>query len=155
MFARERSAPGVLQGLREGRTSVSLVPPAEGGLQLLLEGDADGDGVYESLIGDAVPPGAALRVRALGWPGAGVVQVRANGRTLLDDALLVPGGEVRFSAPAAPGWVRAMLFVPDAGTERTGSCDPLLGGLTSYCRNSLLAAALTSPVYVAAPRNDR
>lgn len=149
VFARGHSAPGVLQGLREGRTSVSLVPPAEGGLQLLLEGDADGDGVYESLIGDAVPPGAALRVRALGWPGAGVVQVRVNGRTLVDGALLAPGGEVRFSAPAEPGWVRATLLVPDASAERTARCDPMLGGLTSYCRNSLSIAALTSPIYVA------
>ncbi|MEY2478567.1 MAG: hypothetical protein QOG87_3882 [Actinomycetota bacterium] len=149
VFANERSAAGVLDALREGRTSVSFQPPTLGAARLSLEADADGDGVFEAVIGDTVAPGAALRVRATGLLGQGLVQVRANGGTILDGALLTPGGEVRLTAPAEPGWVRASLLLPDAKAERTAACDPALGTLTTYCRNHLVKVALTSPIYLA------
>jgi hypothetical protein len=159
VFARERSAAGVVQAIREGRTSISLTPPVAGATQLHLEADADGDGTFESLIGDAIPPGSAMRVRATGLPGGGFVQVRANrpqpdskdpGRTLIDNAPLTPGGEVRFKAPDNTGWVRATLFLPEAKAERS-ACEPAFGSQTSYCRNSILITALTSPIYLAHP----
>ena len=40
----ERSREGILAALREGRTSISDAPPANGGAPLLLEADADTDG---------------------------------------------------------------------------------------------------------------
>jgi hypothetical protein len=148
VFATERSARGVLDGLRAGRTSVSLLPPVLGGLRLLLEADADGNGTFESMIGDTVPPRTRMRVRAVGLPNAGLVEVRANAQTIVDDKLLLPGGPVTFRAPAAPGWVRAELYLPDLQDPRTALCDPLLGEFTTYCRNKVLVTALTSPIYV-------
>lgn len=148
VFAKQRNAEGVLEGLREGRTSISMLPPKEGGAQLLLEGDANGDGNYKAMIGDEVPPGTEMRVRAIGQQAAGLVQVRANGKTILNDAPLAPGGEVRFKAPSKPGWVRATLLLPDATAERDTVCDPIAGNITSYCRNKLLVAAMTSPIYL-------
>lgn len=148
VFAKQRNAEGVLEGLREGRTSISMLPPKEGGAQLLLEGDANGDGNYKAMIGDEVPPGTDMRVRAIGQQAAGLVQVRANGKTILNDAPLAPGGEVRFKAPSKPGWVRATLLLPDATAERDTVCDPIAGNITSYCRNKLLVAAMTSPIYL-------
>lgn len=148
VFARERSSRGVLRALREGRTSISFQPPAEGGLRLMLEGDADRDGFYEAVIGDEVPAGSALRVRSEGLHETGVVTVRANGRTILGDAVLEPGGAVRLDAPAEGGWVRASLSLPDAAAERTAGCDPLFGGETTYCRNALAVRALTSAMYL-------
>ncbi len=148
-FATERSRAGVLQALKDGRTTVSLLPPILGDLRLLLEADADGDGNYEAMIGDDVPPGSRMRVRAEGLLGAGFVQVRANSQTLLDQALVLPGQTVDFVAPSEPGWVRATLSLPDAQAERKQLCDPLVGTLTTYCRNKLLLTALTSPIYLA------
>ena len=39
VFARERTAAGVLEGLRAGRTFISHQPPNLGGPRLFLEGD--------------------------------------------------------------------------------------------------------------------
>ncbi|HZQ26244.1 MAG TPA: CehA/McbA family metallohydrolase, partial [Acidimicrobiales bacterium] len=149
VFTRERSAAGVLRALRQGRTSVSFQPPAMGSARLSLEADVDGDGVYESMIGDTVPPRTPMRVRATGLLGQGLVTIRANSRTIVDGAALTPGGEVRFTAPAEGGWVRASLLLPDTTAERSASCDPLVGAQTTYCRDHLVEVALTSPIYLA------
>lgn len=148
VFARERSAAGVLEALREGRTSVSFQPPTLGAARLSLEADADRDGVFEAIVGDTVPPGTPLRVRASGLLGQGYVTVRGNGATVLDRALLAPAGDVRLTAPDGPGWVRASLLLPDTTEERTAACDPVVGGSTTYCRNRLVQVALTSAIYL-------
>lgn len=152
VFAPERSERGITQALREGRTSISMVPPAGGAARLLLEADADGDGVYDAMIGDTVPPGVAMRVRAEGTFLPGFVKVRVRdgdeaGRTLLDGQPLAPGGVVDFTAPEEPGWVRATLYQvhPDAPADACATFD------TSYCRNQLITGALTSPIYLQAP----
>ena len=151
VFASERSARGVLDAIKQGRTSISLQPPVLGATQLLLEADVDHVGVYESMIGDTVPPGTPMRVRALGTPGAGLVQVRANGATLLDDQPLTPGGTIDFTSPATPGWVRATLYAPDAQAERKAACDGAVGSQTTLCRYEIGALAMTSPIYLALP----
>lgn len=148
LFAAERSARGLLAALRDGRSSISLLPPSAGGARLHLEGDADGDGRYEALVGDSVPPGSAMRVRAEGLVEPAQVEVRANGGALLSGEWLLPGRELRFRAPADPGRVRATLSLPDGSALRRALCDPVLGGDTTYCRDPLLVVALTSPVYI-------
>ena len=80
-----RSTAGILAALRLGRTSVGLVPPALGGGPLLLEADADGDGIYEALTGDTVPPGSSMRVRSAGtgaawWTSAGTAPTSSSAR---------------------------------------------------------------------------
>ena len=150
IFARDRSETGILQALKEGRTSVSILPPTEGAVQLYLEADRNGDGRFESMIGDTVPPGSKMRVRASGLPGTGFVEVRSNGSTLRSDVALVPGGAFTFSAPDAPGWVRATLSMPD-GKEQRETCEPVLAGETTYCREQIFLTALTSPIYLAEP----
>jgi hypothetical protein len=147
VFAKERSARGVLDAIRHGRTAVSLQTPVAGGTHLLLEGDTDRDGVYESMVGDTVPPGTPMRVRALGTPGAGLVDVRANGQTVVDDAVLAPGGVVSFTSPAR-GWVRATLSAPDAQPQRRAACDGAFGSQTTYCRYDLGMLSMTSAMYV-------
>jgi hypothetical protein len=148
--AGARTTRGILDALRAGRTSVSVRPPVLGGAPLLLEADADGDGEFEAMQGDTVPPGALMRVRSPGMTTAGLVDVRANGADVLTGATLVPGGEVRFRAPAtrASGWVRATLSLPDAAPARM-VCEPVLGTKTTYCRAPIAVAALTSPIYLA------
>ena len=65
-------------------------------------------------------------------------------------AALAPGGEVRFRAPVdrSQGWVRATLSLPDTTDARRLVCEPLLGGETTYCRNPITVAAITSPIYL-------
>jgi hypothetical protein len=150
VFAGERSARGVLQAVKQGRTSVSVETPAAGATQLLLEGDVDRDGVYEAMMGDTVPAGTPLRVRALGQSAAGLVTVRANRTDLLTDQPLAPGGTVTFTAPAT-GWVYATLSAPDAKAQRQQACDATLGGSTTLCRYGIGMLALTSAMYVATP----
>ena len=58
VFARSRSRAAVLDALREGRTAVSGLPPADGGAPLLLEADPDRDGTFERVQGDRVAGGS-------------------------------------------------------------------------------------------------
>ena len=147
---QERSAAGVLRALRDGpHVDLASSRPRWARPGCSLEADVDGDGMFESMIGDTVRPGTPMRVRAFGLLGQGLVRIRANSETLLDGAVLTPGGEVRLTAPAKPGWVRASLLLPDGKAERGMGCDGLVGGFTTYCRNHLVEVALTSPIYLA------
>jgi hypothetical protein len=161
VHATERTEEAVLRGLREGRTSVSLVPPMVGAPRLVLEADADGNGSYEATIGDEVPPGTAMRVRVDGAPIGGLLEVRSNGQTVIDSQL-APGQTVAFVAPAERGWVYAKLSGPDLRDERAQNCDPIVSmlplsdvggedGRTTYCRNAIVELALTSPIYLDEP----
>jgi hypothetical protein len=150
VFAQERSPRGVLEALKAGRTSISFQPPAEGAPVLLLEGDTDGDGVYEAMVGDTVPPRTLLRVRATGLPGAGLVDVRANGKTIIEGAALAPGGTIDFALDE-PGWVWAQLYAEDGTATRHETCEPVVGDQTSYCRNRITVLGMTSALYVAEP----
>jgi hypothetical protein len=148
VFAKQRSADGVIAAIREARTSISMLPPLAGGPRLLLEADADRNGTYESMIGDTVPPSTPMRVRAEGLLAAGLVEVRANGASLFQGKTLLPGKSVTFVSPAQPGWVRAILHGPDLRDERRSVCDPVVGSLTTYCRNRIVVLALTSAIYL-------
>jgi hypothetical protein len=149
VYAQERSATGVLDAIREGRTSISMVPPALGGPRLLLEADADRDGTYESMVGDTVPPLTPMRVRVEGTLSVGSFEVRANGVQLFKgQGGALQGKAYTFRAPAQPGWVRAILHGPDLRDARRATCDSLVGSLTTYCRNRVVVLALTSAIYL-------
>jgi hypothetical protein len=140
----------VLAALRAGRTTVSRVPESQGGVRLLLEADRDRAGGYESAIGDQVPPGTPMRVRADGLPGRGLVRVRANGTTYVEDDL-TPAGRVDFKAPTAPfGWVRATLYLDDGKTAVSPACGPGFptGETFDLCSQDLATAAMTSPIWI-------
>ena len=79
--------------------------------------------------------------------GAGIVQVRANGETLLEQAV-TPGAVVEFDAPAEAGWVRASRLLPAAeAAKQAPGCEP--NGLpVSTCAYDQLVAGLTSPIYL-------
>jgi hypothetical protein len=150
ILARDRTEAAVFAALRAGRTTVSR----DDGVRLLLEADADRDGRYEAGMGDVVPPGTPMRVRAEGLPSAGVVDVRANGTDLLADRPLLPGQELAFSAPAsATGWVRATLRLPLAVSPFDPNCAPS-GQSISLCSADQALAGITSPIYVARTTAD-
>ena len=154
VFSPSNTEAGVLQGLREGRTTISRLSPQQSGLKLLLEGDGDGNGSFEAMVGDTVKPGTKMRVRADGASSSGFVRVRANGKTLLDDAPLGPGQSVTFNAPPEPGWVRATLFLQQSSSDVDPSCQsgPISGGSPiDICSSDLAIAAITSPIYTEKP----
>jgi hypothetical protein len=150
--ARARSPRAILAALRAGRTTISRLPPALGGARLLLEADRDRDGRFESRIGDRVPLGTPMRVRSSGPSGAGLVRVRANGRTIVHDAALRPGGRIRFRAPAGRGWAYATLHAAEATRSIDPGCLPGFGqGFeqpVDTCSADLATLAMTSPVWI-------
>jgi hypothetical protein len=147
VFAADRTREAVLGAIRAGRTTISRVPPGQGGGPFLLEADSDGDGVFESVVGDRVPPGSQMRVRASGQPAAGLVKVRANGATLVDEVPLGPDGELRFRAPDEDGWVRATLHLAPGESQGAPGCEPNGAPITT-CAYDYALAGLTSPIYL-------
>lgn len=135
---------GIVDGIRAGRTTISHQPPGLGGPRLELVADDDGDGRYESMVGDTIGPAARLTARIHNAPPGWVLSVVSDTGT----AQIVATGSFAFGVPAGARWIRAELRRPDARAERASLCEPLLGGGTSYCRNRLVVEALTSPIYV-------
>ena len=114
VYVEERSARGVLEGIRAGHTFVSHQPPAYGGPRAFLEADADHDGSYERMVGDTAPPGAALRVRVLGAPGAFLRVVTDGGKEAFAPVLVTsPAFEHRFRLRGRRSWVRAEVYAAD------------------------------------------
>jgi hypothetical protein len=150
-YAKSNSEADVLAAIRAGRTTMSRVAPNQGAVRLLLEGDKDRNGSYESMVGDEVPPKTPLRVRAEGAPGAGLLTVRANGQSTLEGEQLEPNGAVTFTAPDKPGWVRATLYLQNGAGAVDPSCAPPEAPPASTCTDDLAVAAMTSPIWVADP----
>jgi hypothetical protein len=150
VYAADRSVPAILDGLRRGRTFVSHQPPGLLGPRVYLEADADRNGTYESMVGDTVPAGAPLRVRAEGALGTRI-RVFVNGGADAIVPVLVTGlrFEHRFRLPAGRTWARAELGIEDLQSTRQAVCTTtgltLLGG---YCRNKLLVVAMSSAIFL-------
>ncbi len=150
VLADSATPEGVLDAIRAGRTTISRLPPGQGGGRLLLEADANGDGRFERGIGDKVRAGAALRARSTG-AASGFLRVRANGRTLLEDVFLSAGGTVPVPSVGARGWVRAELRFTPAQIQETLRCD----AIPEYplpCPSDQALAAMTSPIWLTAPK---
>lgn len=165
VYATERSARGVLAALRAGRSTISHQPPLLAPPQVVLEADRDSDGVYETALGGTVPAHSALRARVRNAAGT-QLRLLASGGEVLRAAVpaFTPEFELRFTAPAGRGWVRAEVVEPDGVALRREAatvCDvaglPAENGFpedtdTTYCRNRLGVLALSSALYLdAAP----
>lgn len=163
--AKERSAPAIVQAVKANRTAVSHQPPAYGGATARLLADGDGDGTFESMVGDVVRPGSSVRAEVSAAPGATLRLVTNGGKTLAED--VVGGAEfsATYDVPRDSTWVRAEVFYPDgrqARAELQPLCDlsnELFGderdSRNTYCENRLAMLAMTSPVYFEAPEQAR
>ena len=153
VFARDRSEHSILAGLRKGHTFVSHEPPAYGGATAFLEADRDGDGAYESISGDTVPPGSSLRVRVNGAPGAQLRVVTDGGVQALDPVPVTSAAfEYRFRLPRSATWVSAQVYGNDAQEGREELCNSVVGAdgtePGTYCENRIALLALTSAIYL-------
>jgi hypothetical protein len=149
VYSDSRSPQAVLEGLRAGRTFISHQPPGFSGPRLFLEADGNGDGEFEAMVGDTVPPGSRLRVRVENAPGA-LLRLITNGSRLAATAVPVTGPTFTHTlrTPSSSTWIRAELVDPDLLEARRASCDSLVGTQTTYCRNMLAVTAMTSAVYL-------
>jgi hypothetical protein len=148
VYAAENSEAAILAGLRAGRTFISHQPPALNGPKLYLEGDDDGDGDFESMVGDSVSPGSQMRVLVEGAPGSFLRVVTDGGVEAFEPVPVTGlGFEHRFTLPETATWVRAEIFDPDLAEERAYLCDEPFGGETTYCRNAIAIMAMTSAMY--------
>jgi hypothetical protein len=147
IYAADRTVPALLDGLRHGRTTVSAQPPRYAGQRLFLEADADGDGAYESMVGDTVPAGARLRVRAENAAGMLLTVVGTHGRQLFKPVLVTsPSFTYAFRAPRGATWAYADLGQRDLQWQRQQHCPQRV--LHAYCRNRILVFAMTSALYL-------
>jgi Protein of unknown function (DUF3604) len=157
VFAHDRSERAILAGLRQGHTFVSHEPPAYGGAKAFIEGDADGDGSYESIAGDTVRPGSPLRVRVEGAPGA-FLRVVTDGGAQAFDPVPVASADFTYSfrLPRAATWVSAQVYGEDAQQPREDLCNQVAGAdgadPTTYCKNRIAMLALTSAIYLRGSR---
>src|SRR4051812_41392838 len=153
VYATERSARGVLEGLRAGHTFVSHQPPNLHGPQLFLEADGDRDGSYESIVGDTVPPGSPLRARVIGAPGAFLRIVTDHGAEAFPPVAIGSADfEQRFTLPEGATWTHAQVFGEDLRPERATGCTTLFGAdvtdSIAYCHGQVLMLAMSSALYL-------
>jgi hypothetical protein len=149
-LADDRSEAAILRAMRNGRTTITRMPPALGATRLLLEADADRDGRFEATMGDTVAPRTPMRVRADGLTVPATARVRANGETLVERRL-EPGAALTFFAPAKPGWVRASLLGEQATHPVDPNCRRNTPSPLDLCTADLTVQAMTSPIYLAPP----
>ena len=147
VYAEDRSAAGVLEGLRMGRTMVSHQPPGHGAPRVFLEADRKHGGSWDAMVGDTVKRGTPLRVRVEGATGA-VVRIITDGGVPAHKPVRVtgPAFEHRFTLPRGATWVRAEVGHPDGRRIRQANCPRELLG--AYCRNRILVLAMTSALYL-------
>jgi hypothetical protein len=144
VFAAQRTVRSILDALRAGRTTVSNVIT---GPFLTIEGDLDGDGVFEAMGGDEVVvprrklrPGASVRVRVQRAAGAHLLCYGSPGRSagpILDTAVagddethvIVPqltADQVWFRAEVrSPGGVSGVNADPTLPDQLRAAVSPL------------------------------
>ena len=145
--ASEPTAAGITEGVRSSRTTLSSQPPGYGGAFLTMTADGDGDGRYETRIGDETTGGAAVRARVAGAAGA-VLDVIADGEVVRSFQVSSPDQTFEFNAPAEAGYIRAEAYYDDAPEVRA-ELQPLCDTLGStHCQSRFAMAALTSPIYL-------
>jgi hypothetical protein len=86
VYAEELTAEAILAGIKAGRVTISYAPDA---VRVLLSADADGDGTYETLNGDAVQGAGQVLSYRVSIEDPAVPGVTADGAVAeLDHALV-------------------------------------------------------------------
>lgn len=146
------SAPEPAQGSDSSDQPFATAPPVTVIPFLTMEADADGDGEFESLLGDAVPQGASIRVGVFGGPFS-VLRLVSNNSVVVDQIdVFTPSFVHELEMPEGSTWIRAELFARPEDTVG-GPCD-VSSKKASYCDDRIGMLALTSPLYAGDPSED-
>jgi hypothetical protein len=143
VYAEELSAAGILGGIQAGHVFISADPQ---GPELYLAADADGDGLYEGMMGDEV-------VIAAGRP----VMLRAQvvgGRGLV--LRIVSGEGVKRVPVESDDFAHRWQARPNGDTFYRLELVELSGGKVGRNPATLVRRALSNPIYVtiATPGGD-
>ena len=119
VWATARTQEAVLAGIRAGRT-VMVNGPREARLELTA--DADGDGRFEAMVGDATTKAARFRARVTGGRGLTLTirrgdEVRLRQEVTSDDFVAEVAGVGGLGAPFVFARVDGMLSTPRAMTS--------------------------------------
>jgi hypothetical protein len=142
IFARERSAKAILDGLKAGHASISYAPSAE---RVDFSADANDDGTFEAIVGDNIDGrGQAInfRIEIVGFRAGSTyaITVVKDGTTFLTQQLDSPVTTFTDAPPAGQrSYYRVEVrgAVPDAPVQYA----VLYGDVI----------ALTNPIYVSFP----
>lgn len=146
--AEERTSDGVTDAVRASRTTLSSQPPAHAATFVTMQADDDGDGRFESMIGDTVSRGSSVRVRVERGAGT-VLALIADGGVVERFDVVTNDQTFELSAPADGAYLRAEAYYADAPEVRA-ELQPLCDAASStHCRSRFAVAALTSPIYLA------
>ena len=149
VYATERSAEAIIGGIRAGRVSLSSQPSGD---RLELLADADGDGAYESMIGNRIPSGRQTRFAVAAIPpqftASTPVATPGAGRRYTCE--IWKNGELFARVPLRPGAGNAAVFtdIPGAGDYYRAVLKgaPHVGPLRRIVMGRTLA--VTNPIYV-------
>ena len=108
VYAADQSREKILQGIREGRTWVG----AHEGPVVEFSADADGDGIYEALIGDSVPLNQTVNFKVRVTNGKdGLLEVIKDGVVAHSVPLPTDDETFSFSSTASQrAWYRLDVF---------------------------------------------
>lgn len=142
VYAEERSVEGVLDALRDGRTTISWAPPLLNGPRVLYE---------NAMPGATLSPAAPLRVRVTGAPGATLRVVGDDGTELSVVTVDSPDFLHEVAIPDGVTYAYAQVHAEDGREQRPGLCAAVpvleLHGETTYCSNRIGMLALASAVF--------
>ncbi|MHC4392494.1 MAG: CehA/McbA family metallohydrolase domain-containing protein, partial [Planctomycetota bacterium] len=141
-----RTADGITAGIRAGRTMVTQGPE---GPFVTFEADANGDGVFEAIVGDTIPSGqnVRFRVRVEGAKDGLVHLVQGRQRPLNQN---IPSDDATFFVdvqPQAGEWFRVDVFHKiDFTLAFASQATSLLQGATPNQLTSLVSLWVISVV---------
>ena len=144
---------GLVDGILDGRTSISHQPPAYGTVFADIRTD-------DGTLGSVIEPGETATATVQGAPGAWLKLVTNGSTTLAKVPVTSNDFSYEFTLDE-PGWVRAEVFYEDGLAIRTllqPLCDAIgqnfedFGGPDethkwAYCESKLAVVAMTSPIY--------
>jgi len=143
---------GLVDGIKDGRTTISHQPPSYGTVFADIRTQA-------GTLGSVVEPGTTATATVQGAPGAWLKLITNGSRQLAKVPVTSNDFSYEFTLDE-PGWVRAEVFYEDALALREllqPLCDAIednMGEPVAYCESKLAVVAMTSPVYFEEPHFD-
>jgi hypothetical protein len=112
VFAADRSAQAILDGVRAGRTFIAAEPPSMAGATLFLEARENWNNGREAMVGGEVRAEGPLDVTVRVENGAGsILRVVSTGTTVGEEPVLAPSSDHNFKLVLPEsGWLRAELY---------------------------------------------
>jgi hypothetical protein len=152
VYAADRSAGAVIDGIRSGRTFVSQEPPLHGGPRLFLTAREDWRRGNEAMVGGRVGALGPLEVTVTVENGTGQrLRLISTGQVVDERLVPLPAATHRTRVVLPPGgWLRAELLF-DAGYAMTAITSPIFTGPRPAPSSARTEPTTGPPVTYASP----